>query len=579
MHEASRLMLIAGVLLAAGVLSSRLSARSGVPVALLFVTVGLLAGDEGVLGIPFSDAELASQVSIVLLALILFDGGLSTSLDHVRRAAGPATSLATVGVVLSAMVVAVAAVALLDFGWVQGLLLGSILGSTDAAAVFSTLRGRGGTLRPRLRTVLELESGLNDPLAVFLTVALTGVAAAGAGPPPWWHIAGMFVWQMTLGIAGGAAAGWFTARLIRAVRLDAAGLYLVLTLACALVAFGGPQLLGGSGVIGAYTAGLVVGNSRIASIQGIRRFHDGIAWLSQVGVFVLLGLLAFPSRLIEVAPSGLAIALTLALVARPLAVFVATAPFGLRLREQLVVACGGLRGTTPVILATIPLAAGLADAWTIFHLVFFAVMVSVLLQGTSLAPLARRMGLAVPYRGEPPVALEFTAIRETGQQLLGYRVEPGSVADGKAIRALPLPEGALIALVVRDAEVIPPRGSTVLKADDVAYVLHATGAGGAVTELFAPAVVDEAALPAGVDVPLPLDARVTTLGDVEAFYGVRLSENADQVLAEWLAERMPERPSPGQRVPLGPIEVVVASVQDGRPHMVGIEVRGEPPGV
>ncbi len=573
MDHASRLMLVAGALLAAGVLSSRLSARSGLPVALLFVLIGLLAGEEGPLGVPFSDAALASGVSIVLLALILFDGGLSTPADQIRRAAGPAITLATLGVVVSAALVAATAVLALGFSWQEGLLLGSILGSTDAAAVFAVFRGRGRALPGRLQSILEAESGLNDPIAVFLTLTLTTILL-GSGPlPTGWEVGAAFVKQMAIGTATGLVTGVLASRVMRNLHLDFAGLYLVLSLAAALLAFGCGQVLGGSGFIAVYIAGVMVGEARLPFERGIRRFHDGLAWIAQVGVFVLLGLLAFPSQLVAQATPGMTIAAALMIVARPVAVLLSTAPFALGWRERLLLTCGGLRGAVPVILATIPMAAGVPNASTIFHLVFFAVLVSVLVQGTALAPLARRLGLERPYRGEAPVSLELTALRETGQELLGYRVEPGSAAAGKAIRALPMPPDALVTLVVRGQDVIPPRGSTLLKADDQVYVLHSVTSAAAVAALFPPSPPDDAALPAEVAVPFPLDARLTTLADIEAFYGVTLAQNTDQILAEWLEDQNQGPLVPGNRVTLAGIELIIVSVLEGRAHMVGVEVR------
>ena len=297
MDQAAKLMVITGALLIAGVLSSRLSVRSGVPLVVLFVAVGLLAGEEGVLGLPLNDAELTSGISVGLMALILFDGGLGTPVRHIRRVAGPTILLATLGVIASAVIMGAAAVVLLGFSWTEGLLLGSILGSTDAAAVFAAFRGRGVTLPERLKATLEVESGLNDPIAIFLVVTLTGILAGG-GAPPWWSILTSFTYQMAMGLLIGGGIGWLATVVMRRLHLDVAGLYLVFSMACGLLAFGGAHVVHASGFIAVYAAGVLIGHARLPFDRGIRRFHDGIAWIAQVGVFVLLGLLAFPSRLI-----------------------------------------------------------------------------------------------------------------------------------------------------------------------------------------------------------------------------------------------------------------------------------------
>jgi cell volume regulation protein A len=582
MDQAANLMLITGALLIAGVLSSRLAARSGVPLIVLFVVVGLLAGEEGPLGIPLNDARLTSAVSVGLLALILFDGGLGTPVRQIRRVAGPATLLATLGVIVSAGITGAAAVLILGMSWTEGLLLGSILGSTDAAAVFATFRGGGTTLPDRLRATLEVESGLNDPIAIFLVVTLTGILS-GAVAPAWWTVGTTFASEMVIGLVVGAGVGWLSSTIMRRLHLDVAGLYLVFSLATALLAFGAGQSLHGSGVISVYAAGVMIGHARLPFERGIRRFHDGIAWIAQVGVFVMLGLLAFPSKLIVVAPSGLAIAVVLVLLARPISVWISTLGFRFDWRDRLVIACGGLRGAVPVILATIPLASGIPGAGTLFDLTFFAVLISVLIQSTLMVPLARRLGRLEPECADASVSLELTALRETGQELLGYRVESGSAGDGRAIRELPLPTDALIVLVVRGKEVISPRGSTVLQGGDQVYVLSSVNYRRVVAELFVTRVPDEIML-AGTH-EFSLDARLATVGDLEDFYGVELGNAADEPLADYLNRTMEMPAAPGAHVPLGRksgVNLVILSVQNGKPRQVAVEIEpgaeAPPPG-
>lgn len=574
MDQAARLMLITGALLVAGVLSSRLAARSGVPLIVLFVAVGLLAGEEGPLGIPLDDAHLTSGISIGLLALILFDGGLGTPVRHIRRVAGPAIVLATFGVIISALIIGAAAVLLLGFNWTEALLLGSILGSTDAAAVFAAFRGRSARLPERLRATLEVESGLNDPIAIFLVVTLTAMLA-GVAAPPWWSIGTSFAREMLIGLAVGVGVGWFANTMMRRLHLDVAGLYLVFSLACAILSFGGAQVLHGSGFIAVYAAGVLIGHARLPFESGLRRFHDGIAWIAQVGVFVLLGLLAFPSRLVAAAPMGLAIALVLVFVARPLSVWVATLFFRFDWRDRLLITLGGLRGAVPVVLASIPLAAGLPGAATIFDVTFFTVLLSVLVQSSLLEPVARKLGKLEAGAADASVSLELTALRETGQELLGYQVEEGSIAAGQPVRQLALPADSLVVLVVRDKEVISPRGSTSLETNDLVYVLSAVSYQKVVSELFRHRTPDEAVLEEAREHEFSLDARVATLGDLEDFYGLDLGSSRDEPLSEWLDRTMKMTARPGLRVPVGDgtnVNLVILSVQNGRPHKVAVEI-------
>ena len=568
MEAAAQFMLFSGALLAAGVLSSRISSRAGLPVILLFLAVGLVVAELD----PelVTDPVAASGLATVLLALILFDGGLGTPAARIRQVLGPAVTLATLGVVVTVIIVAAVASLALGFSPTEALLLGSIIGSTDAAAVFTSLRGRGASLVTRVRTLLEVESGLNDPVAVFLTLSLTAALATGSATPKWWELGIVFVHQMLIGGVLGLATGWGTGWVMRRLHLDQAGLYLVLSVAAAFLAFGAAQELGGSGVIAVYGAGVVLGGSRIPIDRGIRRFHDGVAWISQVGVFVLLGAFATPKLLLAEAPRGLVVAAVLVFLARPLAVVLSTAVFGYGGREQIVLSVGGLRGAVPVILGTIPLAAGVDSGPVIFHAVFFAVLVSVLVQGTLFGPVAKWLGLTEPDQGQPPVSLELTALRETGQELLGYRVEPTSPAAGKLIRDLPLPADALIPLVVRGNEVIAPRGSTRLEPTDQVYVLHKTGSATVVATLFAPSPPDDASLT--VPVPLALDATLATLGDITSFYGVDLGGDPDQVLAEWLEDRLGWAATPGDRFELPQLTLVVLSTRRGRPHQVAVEI-------
>jgi cell volume regulation protein A len=465
-------LLVTGVLLAGSVLASRTSGRLGVPFVLLFLLVGVLAGSEGIGRIPFEDYRLTFRVGTLALVLILFDAGLNTALSSIRRVLAPASVLATVGVAGTAGVTALGARAL-GFGWTESLLLGAIVSSTDAAAVFSILRGAGLHLRQRVTYLLELESGVNDPMAVILTLALT--RALVSGETSVWAILWGTVLQLGIGIAGGAAVGYGGRWLLTHVRLAAAGLYPVLTLSIAFVAFGAPTLMWGSGFVAVYVAAVVLGAAPLPYMAGLRRVHDSMAWFSQVAMFLLLGLLAFPSRLASVAGPGLALALFLAFIARPLVVFLLLAPFRLPLSEVLFVSWVGIRGAVPIMLATFPVFAGVAGAGHVFDLVFFVVVVSAAVQGTTVRWLARRLGLEVAGPPAPRAVLEVISTQRLAGEVMSFYVEPASAVAGSRISDLPFPERSAVMLVVRGRDLVAARGRTVLQPGDHVYVFTPPG--------------------------------------------------------------------------------------------------------
>lgn len=460
-------LLIMGVLLGVAVLASRTSGRLGIPFVLLFLLVGVLAGSEGIGRIPFEDYGLAFRAGTVALVLILFDGGLNTAMSSVRRVLAPAALLATVGVAGTAAVTALGARAL-GFGWPESLLLGAIVSSTDAAAVFSILRSAGIRIRPRLQDLLEVESGVNDPMAVILTLAVT--QALVTGELDGWRIVSGTVIQLAVGVASGFAIGRVGRWLLGKVRLAATGLYPVLTLAIAFFAFGAPTLLSGSGFVAVYVAGVVLADGPLPYLAGLRRVHDAMAWFSQVAMFLLLGLLAFPSRLASVAGPGLALGLFLAFVARPLVVALFLAPFRMPAREVVYVAWVGLRGAVPIMLATFPVFAGVTGATHVFDLVFFVVVVSALVQGTSIRWLARRLGLEVGSPPPPRAMLEILSTQRLSGEVVSFYIEPASAVAGSKIADLPVPEGSTVMLIVRGRELVAARGRTVLEPGDHVYV-------------------------------------------------------------------------------------------------------------
>ena len=456
-----------GVLMAVSVLFSRVAGRVGIPVALLFIVVGVLAGSEGIGGIEFDDYAFTFRIGTVALVLILFDGGLNTPLSSVKEAIRPAGLLATAGVVLTAGLVAIAG-RLLGLPWMPAMLLGSIVSSTDAAAVFSVLRGSGIHLKRRVGVTLELESGLNDPMAIILTVAMT--EAIVSGELSWWRIVVGAITQLAVGGAAGIGIGYLGRELLKRAHLPAAGLYPVLTLALAFVAFGVPTLLHGSGFLAVYLAAMLMGNEAIRYRSGVLRVHDAVAWFAQVTMFLVLGLLVFPSQLIALAPIGLAIGAIVAVVARPLAVMPLLLPFHYRWPERVYIAWVGLRGAVPVILATFPVLAGAPGAKEIFNLVFFVVVVSAVIPGATVQWLTRRMGLVSQAPPPSPAVLEIASTQLLSGEMVGFHVEPASAVAGATISDLPFPPTATAAMIVRGTDLIAPRGSTTLQAGDHVYI-------------------------------------------------------------------------------------------------------------
>jgi potassium/hydrogen antiporter len=465
-------VLVAAVLLIAGVFLSKTSSRLGVPSLLLFLLLGMLAGSEGLLGIEFEDFAFAQQFGIVALAFILFSGGASTGWPGIRRVLVPGVALATIGVAVTAGVLGAAASAILGVDLLEGLLLGAIIASTDAAAVFSILRSRGVALGGSLRQMLELESGSNDPAAVFLTVGIIGLVQGRTSGSA---LAGLFVLQMAVGLAVGLVLARGAARLINRLRLEYDGLYPVFTVAIVLLTYEGATWLGGSGFLATYVAGLALANSDFLHKRSLLRFHDGLAWLMQISMFVLMGLLVFPSRLLPVAGQALAVAAVLILVARPAAVFLTLAPLRRPPREVAFVSWVGLRGATPIILATFPVVAGVPGAETIFDVVFFVVLLSVLVQGTTIPAAARRLGVAGELAPLPPYSFDQVISGDAGQSLRPLHVPEGAPAVGRPLVELGLPPGALVALVQRADRQFVPQGATVVEAGDRLLLLAEGG--------------------------------------------------------------------------------------------------------
>jgi len=474
------LLAIAGVLMLASVLFSRPSERIGFPAVLLFLGIGLLAG----LWLPegFSDHSLAFRIGTLGLVLILFDGGLNTSWGAARAHLAPAAVLATAGVVGTAAIVAVAA-RLLGLDWPEALLIGAIVSSTDAAAVFSALRGSNVQLRRRVGATLELESGLNDPMAVILTITLTGVLL-DADSFGWFSFFVNVAMQLAVGLTAGLGIGWLGQQLLQRVRVPAAGLYPAMTLALALLAFGIPTLFLGSGFLAVYVAALMLGNRRLPYRAGILRVHDALAWLGQITMFLVLGLLAVPKLLAASGLTGIALGLVLALLARPLVVGLCLLPFRYEKRETGFIAWTGLRGAVPILLASYPVISGVEGALELFHLVFFIVVFNAVIPGATIRWAVNRLGVERAGLPRPTPVLEITATEALPVRVLSFLIEPAAVVTGSRAGDLPMPDGADILLLVRRGEVLPVRESTVLEVGDHVHLLIAPEQIHAVSLLF-----------------------------------------------------------------------------------------------
>jgi potassium/hydrogen antiporter len=461
------MILIASALLTAGLIASLVAVRVRVPSLLLFLGVGMLLGSDAVGWIEFDDYELARTVGVVALSLILFEGGLTAGWGEIRPVLAPAISLAMVGTLITALIAGFTASWLFDLSTLEGLLVGAILSSTDGAAIFALLRG--STLRRRLARTLEGESGFNDPVAVLLVLGFIEWIE-----DPAFGIADLavdLVIELGIGLAVGLAVGWLAVQGFQRARLATGGLYPVASLATAGLAFGAADVLHGSGFLAVYLAGLALGGASIPAKRTINAFHDGLGWVAQLAMFLTLGLLVFPSQLDQVALEGAVLAGVVVLVARPIAAIAATLPFRFSLGEQVVLGWAGLRGAVPVVLATFPVIAGVPDSLEFFNIVFFAVILSTLLQGTTFEGLARQFGVTTNEPAVPLPLAEAGTIRRLGAEILEYPVRPDDAIVGARVRDLGLPREAVVNVIVRGDQAIPPRGSTRLRAGDQVHVL------------------------------------------------------------------------------------------------------------
>ena len=462
-------MLGTAILLLASVVASKASGRFGVPALLVFLIVGMLAGSDGPGGIEFDYPRAAQSLGIVALAMILFSGGLVTHWENVRSVLRESLLLSTLGVVLTAVLVAACSMPVLGLTWPEGLLLGAIVSSTDAAAVFGILRSKNLPIPNRLKSLLEFESGSNDPMAVFLTVGLIAlISVPGFGPAGFGL---MFIRQMAVGSALGYGMGKLMTLILNRLELAHEGLYPVLTLALVLFTYGVAAVAGGNGFLAVYLAAMVLGHSDFLHKRSLIRFHDGLAWLMQIAMFLTLGLQVFPSRLPSVMLPGLVIAAVLMFVARPASVLLLLLGSSLEWRDRLFVSWVGLRGAAPIVLATFPLLAGLGKAGLMFDVVFFIVLTSALIQGTSIGWVAARLRLATGAAQPQVDPLDLVSNGE--RDIVEVSIDAASPAGGKRVVDLDLPPNTLLLLIDRSGTHIIPRGGTTLQHEDHVLVLAA----------------------------------------------------------------------------------------------------------
>jgi cell volume regulation protein A len=465
-HDAE-LILVAGALLAAGIVGGLLADRMRIPGLLLFLGLGMLAGSEGVGGIEFDNAELARTLGTIALVLIVFEGGLTAGWSEIRPVLGTAASLATLGTIFTALIAGFAAKLIFGLGTLEGMLVGGAVAATDSAAIFAVLRR--SKLEKKLARSLEGESGMNDPVALLLVVGFVEwIQQPGYGVA---DMAGLLALKLAVGAAIGLTLGWLAVRALSAVRLPTDGIYPVATIAIAGIAFGVAEVAHGSGLLSVYLTALALGSGNVPARRTIAAFHEGVGEVAQIGLFILLGLLVFPSTLGDVALEGLALSAVLILIARPLAAFIATAFSPFDFRERAMLGWAGLRGATPIWLATFPVVAGVAGGQELFAIVFFVVVTSTLVQGATFEPLAIRLGLTTSEPALPRRLLESGRIRRMGGDVVSYRLRPGAAAAGHLVRELGLPREALLNVIVRDGHAIPPRGSTEVREGDELHIL------------------------------------------------------------------------------------------------------------
>ncbi len=563
--------LLGSLLVLAGILSSVLALRFGAPLLLVFLLIGVLAGESGPGGLKFDDVGVAYTVGSLALALILFDGGLRTRLSAFRAVLAPAGVLSTAGVLITALLIAPVGRWVLGLSWTEGLLLGAVIASTDAAVVFFLINARGLRLRSKIAATLEVESGANDPFAIFMTIALIEILLLGS--KSWGGLVLDLLREGLLGAVIGYVGGWLITVVLNRLALPQ-GLPAPFVAVSAFVLFGLANSIHASGYLAVYIAGLVVGNQKIRAHSSVVVFLDAATWLAQIVMFVLLGLLAWPDRIPHSVIGAFVVAFVLMLIARPAAVFLCLAPFNFDWREKLFVSWVGLRGAVSIFLASIPLLVGLPSAYVFFDVAFVVVLVSLLVQGWTITPAAKALKLAL-RRGEPaPTRLELDLPGQLDQELVGYTVATNSPYLKRGL----LPAWAKLTLIVRAEHILTPKEAKDVQAGDYIYLLAPPEKAQALDRFF-------------VDMPPPRapDPRLlgdffvpgtATLGALADIYGLQISdEHMEVTLAAQFGDELKRPAKQGDIIHVGPIALLAHKVSKGAVTTVGLQLAApdEPP--